>query len=210
MSKSEIKLIIFDFDGTLVDTKKLYFFTIRKFLQKYGYKIPDAGLRRVLGMRMEFLLKKLKIDRKDADKISDDVNNAVVQNSLKLKPCPFIESVNRLGFRKILVTNSPRDFAMPTIRKYRLKFEKILGAEDFAAGKEHEFRRMFRIFMVKPHEAAYIGDRAEDAGIAHIAGCKSVILNNKYSWSGLKEILQEKPDAIVSSLKEIEKAVECL
>lgn len=197
-----IKLLIFDFDGTLAKTKSLYFDVIYNTLKKYKYNTSRKSVRNVLGFRLEALLEKLGI--KSAEEISmlkNEVNGKVLKKSAGLTACPDVASLNGILQKNkcVLVTNSLSEYAYPFLKKHNLKFALVMGAEKFSS-KQEAFRVLFRKFKIKPEEAVYIADRAQDVDIARETGCKSAIISNRCSWSPLNEIKTKKPDYILNSL----------
>ncbi len=200
-----IKLLIFDFDGTLADSRQLYKEAIYKTLRKHGYNITKGDVERVLGNRLEILLPMLKI-KKGFGILKREINDYVIMRASMLKPCPFVKAINELkGFKKVVVSNSLAEYIKPLIRKNNLKFNGIVGPE--MNSKQQIFRHLFREYGAKPYEAVYIGDRAQDVQIAKSAGCKSIAVSNRYSWDSRKAIEKNKPDAIIKTLKELNKVL---
>lgn len=207
MSKSKIRLLIFDFDGTLARSKQLYVQAIYKTLNEYGYRTTRKEIEKLLGKRVEEVLSILNI-KKDIIKIKKEINNYVLKKANNLKPCPFVKEINKLEFYKVVVSNSLVAYMKPLLKKQKLEFDKLIGPE--MKSKLQIFRYIFSKYKVKSHEVIYIGDRAEDVEIARLAKCKSIIISNKCSWSSLAEILKEKPDAVVKSLKGLRNAIKDL
>ena len=207
--QSMIKLLIFDFDGTIVRSKSLYFNAIYSSLKKYGYEISRKSLRNVLGLRLEVLLRKLGIkSEKEIRMLKNDINNKVLKKSAGLIACPDVKSLRNILQKSkcVLVTNSLSEYTYPFLKKHNLKFAAVMGAEKFSS-KEEAFRILFRKFKIKPEEAIYIADRAQDVDIAGSAGCKVAIISNRCSWSSLNEIKTKKPDYIINSLAALNKSL---
>src|SRR3989344_1966080 len=57
-----IKGVVFDFDGVIVDTPKIYFQTMGNFLERHGLKLSREGLSRLISFsfkqEFEFLKEK--------------------------------------------------------------------------------------------------------------------------------------------------------
>ncbi len=207
MNRNRIKLLIFDFDGTLARSKCLYIEAIYKTLKKFKYRIPRKKIGKVLGKRVEEVLSILNI-KKDIIKIKKEINDYALKRADTLKPCPFVQEINKIEGRKILVSNSPVSYMMPFIERQKLEFEEIIGPK--FNSKPEIFRKLLRKYKVLPREAAYIGDMAADVRIAKVVKYKSIVVSNRYSWSNGAEILREKPDAIIGSLKDLRTAIENL
>ncbi len=205
-----IKLLIFDFDGIIAKSKSLYREAIIKILNKHGYSIAKRDIEGMLGQRLETIIPSLGIKR-DFKVMKREINDSVtaVAKSNKLKPCPYIKSINSLkGCNKVIVSNSLVGYMKPLIKKNKLKFDEVIGPE--MSSKQRIFRYLFKKYRVKPSEAVYIGDRAQDVQIAKQAGCKSIAVSNKCSWNSKKEIEKEKPDALIKSLLSLNQAIKRL
>ena len=204
---NKIKLLIFDFDGTLARSKTLYFDVIYHALEKGGYKISRKQLREVLGLRLEVLLPKLGINNADKIKtLKNKINNAVLKKAGKLVACPNIDKLKHIlqKQRCVLITNSISKYTFPFLEKHKLKFISVLGSDNFST-KQEAFKKLFKKFNLKPNEAVYIADRAQDVDVARDAGCKSLIISNACSWSSLAEIKRKEPDYLTNSLNELNK-----
>lgn len=207
MNRNRIKLLVFDFDGTLARSKQLYSDAIYRALRGKGYSVSKKDIKGVLGNRVEILLSRLKV-RNNAEEITKEINDYVVKRADMLKPCPFVQEINRIAGVKIIVSNSLVSYMMPFIKKQKLEFKEVMGPE--LSSKQEIFRKLFREYKVSSREAAYIGDRAADARIAKTVKCKSIVVSNRYSWSNRAEILREKPDAIIGSLKDLRAVIKNL
>ena len=169
--KSEmIKLLVFDFDGTIADSKKLYISSIYHSARKYGYHLSNAFIEKNLGPKLDASLFNMKIKR-NAEKIAAEVNSFVTKKAKTLKLCPYVietlKKIRKKRIKTVLITNSTRPFIRAFMKKYPIRkyFNTILGAEDFLF-KEEAFRKLFRQYHVKPKEAVYIADKVKDAKIA--------------------------------------------
>ncbi len=200
-----IKLLIFDFDGIIAKSKSLYREAIIKILNKHGYSIAKRDIEGMLGQRLETIIPSLGIKR-DFKIMKREINDFVIARANKLKPCPYIKSINSLkGCNRVVVSNSLVGYMKPLIRKNKLKFDEVIGPE--MESKQRIFRHLFKKYRVKPSEAVYIGDRAQDVQIARAVKCKSIAVSNKCSWNSRNEIIKEKPDAIITNLKDLNQLI---
>lgn len=206
---NHFKLIIFDFDGTIVDTKKLYYFSILRELKIAGYHSGKAEQRLIanLGMRLPELLKRIGVkNRKEIATMKGRINNYVIKNSESIKRCPHVDAIKNLkkDFHVIVISNSVSSFIRRIAKRLKIEgyFSRIIGGESFV-DKAKVFKSLFREYSIKPHEAVYVGDRAYDAVVARKAGCKSIIIANRCSWNSPADILKAKPDYVISNLAEL-------
>lgn len=204
-----IKLLIFDFDGTIARSKSLYLDTIYRTLKNNGYNASRKIIKSLLGFRLEFLLQRIGVNGNNKlNLLKKEVNKIVIKKSANLIACPYFKALYPILARNkcVLVTNSIVEYVMPFLRKHKLKFLEISGAEQFTS-KQDAFKKLFKKFKIKGNEAIYIADRAQDADIAKEAGCKSIIISNRCSWSSYAEIKRKKPDYIIRDLGRIKRII---
>lgn len=196
-----IKLFVFDFDGTIVDTKELYLEAVYKFLNKHGYKVSKNIVEKNLGPKMQVALKNLlkNLNAKKIEKMRNEINHYVESRTKEVKPCPNIHVIKKLR-RKALITNSTRNFVLPILKRFALKFDAVFSAEDFS-DKIEGIRRLMKKFNVKPCETIYIADRKEDVKIAKAVGCNILIVLLK-SWD--KDKFRKKSKFVINDFSELE------
>lgn len=203
-----MKLLIFDFDGTIVDSKSVYYNALEKYLEEIGFKKKEADESIDIGLSISETLKKLGVSRIlrwwTKRKIMGDVLNKV--NSVK--KCRDVEHLKKLPYEKILISNSLLEFIIPVLNhlKIRREFDEIYGADDFK-NKEEFIKKYLKERKINPQDCFYIGDRVADVKLAKKIKCKSIIISNNCSWNSRKEVLKANPDFILFDLKDLKEII---
>lgn len=197
-----IKLIIFDFDGTLADTKNLWKNTNLSVFKQEKIKNYKKLVKQIIheGRKIKPFLIEIGIDKKKAEKIAKRIHKIVFKK--KIKFVPEIKEIEKIKIKKVVVSNSFTKILKSSLKGIR--FDGIYGGELFNK-KEEFFKKLFKKYRIKNYECAYIGDRYGDVLTARKAKCVSVIISNKYSWNSRKEILKAKPDFVIKNLREVRK-----
>jgi HAD superfamily hydrolase (TIGR01549 family) len=202
------KIAIFDFDGTIVDTKALYYHVIYQELKRFGfsYKRVDSAID--MGMTLKKTLGKLGFSFLTSWYLKKKIMNKVKNNVNEIKKCENIEDIKNIDMKKIIVSNSSKDMIVPVLKHLKLKkeFKEIYGSDDFY-DKVSFIRKYLKEKNIKKKNCYYIGDRAADAKLARKAGCIGISIIGKCAWDSRKEIIDEKPDFIVHSLKDLKKII---
>lgn len=208
-----IKLIVFDLDGTIADSKATYLESIQIILSKYGHKFSQKQISDALGPKLrESLLNLKKFKAPVLRKICNEINSHVESLAPGIKPAHYAAQVLRSisGGRKhsiILMTNSTHKFAHNFLHNVRLEeyFDQILGAENFK-NKVTAFHGLFKEFKVTPEETLYVGDKTSDYLIAQEVKCH-VLLTHTCSWD--KDKISKAPykEFLVEDLRGIVKLV---
>ena len=207
-----IKVIFFDFDGTISDAKEISYLSLVRVLKEYGYKFNERKLRELMGVKMQFILKELGLEVKDLEVIRKKFYKYFTQAALDggIKLCVSMKPLWELkrGYPLVVISNSETYFLKASIKKLKLKglFKKIYGADKFER-KDDILRKLFKKMKIKPSEAIYIGDRFSDIEYAREAGCVAIAIHNKCSWSNLATIKKEKPDYIIKDFRGLKKIV---
>jgi len=207
------KILVFDFDGTIADSKKLYVSIIQDSLAKASLIYPRSHIVKALGPKLETsLLNIRKFDKKTLKKLSREINDFVIGKAESLKVCPRVKSelrkLRKSGkYRIVLLTNSVKAFSIAFLKKNKMldDFDIILGSEDFM-DKPKELKELARKFKVKIKDIVYIGDKISDYKIAKQAGSQ-IILPRACSWDK-SEIIDKKYSKVrIENLGKIEKLI---
>ncbi len=164
------KLIIFDLDGTLIDSKALWRDIIFNALKKRGYKLTRKKVESSLGSKLNITLKNLKV--KENGKLKKEINSRIIAKVNKLKLCLHVKkTLSKLKKQKkqcilALVTNSSRNFVLTSFKKHGLKFNDILCGEDFNT-KEQAIKILMKKFKINTSETIYVADKLSDIKVAN-------------------------------------------
>ena len=171
-----IKLVVFDLDGVLIDSKKAYVDVIYNVLKKNKFKFTKRNIEKALGAKMIHTLKNLQnFSFLDIRRISNKVHEAITEKVVNMKICPHVKTaVKALKKEKVkiaLLTNSRNKYANAFLKKHKISryFDLVLGGDQFR-DKKDVFKRIYRELKVKQHEVLYVGDRTGDVSIARNVG----------------------------------------
>lgn len=199
-----MKLIIFDFDGVIVDSKRLWASAVYRALRKRGYKFSESYIADRLKEKLRISLSKLGVKVNEA--IVNDIHDDIIRHIKTIHLCKDLRHLEeiRKDAKTVLLTNSPRYFIMKALKDRKKYFDLILCAEDFDTKKD-AIKRLMRKFMAKRNETFYVADMTLDHEIAKKAGCRSIIVL-AHSWN--KEFWKNKRyKFIIKSLKELKNAI---
>ena len=204
--KREMKLLIFDFDGTIVNTKALYYNAVYKNVKRFGYSYKDVDKVIDMGGNLRQALRKLGLNPLITLFMKRKVMKDVINELGKVKKCKDVDSIRELRQEKILVTNSLKSAVYPLLRHFELKkeFKKVYGFEDFI-DKGKFLKDYIEKRGLDKNKVYYIGDRAADVKVARKAGCVSVVITGECAWDSQKELLEQEPDFIIHSIKDLKK-----
>lgn len=202
------KLLIFDFDGTIADTKSVYYKSILDEIRNYGFSAKEVDKAIDIGLSLRGTLAKLGFGFATRWFLKRKIMNSVKSNINEVKKCKDVDAIKKIKIKKILITNSLKEFALPILKHSGLNraFSEIYGAEDFD-DKAEFIKNYLKKAGINKKECYYIGDRASDVKLAREAGIKSIAVAGKCAWDSRKEVLAARPDFVVSELDEISEIV---
>ena len=221
--KLEVNAVLFDLDGTLIDSAPIYYEIIDVVFEKLG--IPPVAVE-ILREAMDdgefdwdFVLPARMKNRKnqliaEARIIIDDIAPALFRKQIKLIPgaadiCKMIAS---RGIKIGLVTSTPKDYI--SVKLAPLKeagiedlLEVIVTADDVVNKKPHAepLLKGSQKLGVAVEHCVYVGDTRVDIRAGNAAGMKTVgVLTGFDDFEALKN---ENPDAVIESIAQLEEAI---
>jgi phosphoglycolate phosphatase len=191
-----MNLLLFDFDGVLVDSIDVYEKTVTDCLQQIGQPLTrgrEEFLELFEGNFYESLVQK----GVDMDKFTAaSVGILAKINYAEMKPFDAIRPVLReLKKKHPLVVISSND--TPTIREalriydFNGIFDDILGS-DFMLSKTEKILHIIQKYNVKPENIFYIGDTTGDIKEGKKAGIKTVGVT--WGWHSKGKMAGSRPD----------------
>ncbi|OGX46056.1 MAG: hypothetical protein A3G38_03950 [Omnitrophica WOR_2 bacterium RIFCSPLOWO2_12_FULL_51_8] len=208
----DIKLIIFDLDGTLVDAYAAIISSFNYTLQKLGYAAQSAAvIRRAVGWGDTNLLRPF-ISKKDLPKAMSLYRrhhrySLVKQSRLFPKVKGLLAYLKSKGYRMAVASNRPTQFSRILLDCLGLDkyFSYLLCADKLKRGKPHPeiLKRIIDKFALAAGQAIYVGDMVIDAQAGRRAGIRTIVVTT--GSSARKEIKKEKPGRIIKSIGELRK-----
>ena len=199
MNKKNSLAVLFDLDGTLVDTAPDMIATLLEIIstQNNGNSIPKDSIRNYVSDGSIGLIKLAfpNADENETKKLQQKFLS-IYQNNLCKKTKVFESLRNLLRiFEKHhikwgVVTNKPSRMTIPLFRELNLACKYIISGDTLAYHKPNPKPLLLAcsLMNIKPENAIYVGDakRDIDAGIA--AGMKTI--SAKYGYIKNKDNLK--------------------
>lgn len=208
------RCILFDLDGTLVDTVELILASARYATEiVLGKALPDDVLKHDIGMPLKDQMERYAPGRSPELLAVYRKHNAAVHDDL-IREYPGTEAVLRrlvaAGYRMGIVTSKSRPVAQRGLDRFGLGqfFETLVGYEDTEIHKpegapvEEGARRLGET----ADKCLYVGDSPHDMAAGIAAGALTVAA----LWGPFPErVLEPGPDFALSSLEELPELLCC-
>jgi HAD superfamily hydrolase (TIGR01509 family) len=208
--------VIFDWDGTLADTKRVVVDSFQKVLKEIGCKVSDEFIARLIGIGTKNTFKEaLKTVNITLD---DETLDELVKKKIKIQ-IELTENVNLFEgavdllnslhnrVKIALATMSNREVVNKLLSEKRVRkyFEVIITADEILQPKPNPevFLECAKKLKCLPEKCVVIEDSVFGVKAAKKAKMKCIAIpSGTYS---IEELGDQKPDLIVNSINEKEK-----
>ncbi|WP_261843792.1 phosphoglycolate phosphatase [Aliamphritea ceti] len=213
-------LVLFDFDGTLMDCLPDLAAGIDRMLADLGR--PPAGEEKVshwVGNGAVILVRRALLDRYDISGTEPDIVSEqalalflshygeVSGQQSRLYPGVDIclERLAALNIPMALVTNKPLPFTEHLLQQFDLSkyFQLVLGGDCLPEKKPHPLPLLhaMQTFDVQPSQTLMVGDSSNDILAAKAAGCPVVAVS--YGFNHGESVAKQQPDLILDTLADL-------
>ena len=207
-------LLIFDLDGTLIDSAPDLAESVNYTLRTLGKKeVSLENVRSFLGNGAEKLITRALSGGSDIWE-SEEVQKAlrIFKNHYKNNVCnkTFLyegvkETLEKLPYKKAIVTNKPYEFVGPILEKLDIKkhFDLWIGGESLKEKKPSPKPLLYvceRLGFL-PQNAVMIGDSKNDILAGKNAGIKTVVVTYGYNYG--EDVKKYEPDVVINKFEEL-------
>lgn len=202
------KYVLFDLDGTLIDTNKLIIDSFKHTYKKHlGRDVEESEILLHFGEPLRTTLE--RYSKNNVDELyntyieyNESTHDSTVSLCCNIKEC--LEALREMGCVLGVVTAKRAPIAIRGLELFDIKkyFSAIVTLHDTENHKPHPepILKALSLLGAKPEEALMVGDSVFDMKCAHNAGVKAVLV----SWGAATEhITDEKPDYAVNDALQI-------
>ena len=212
------KLVMFDLDGTLIDSVPDLAVAVETMLLKLGR--PPAGIENVrmwIGNGAPMLVRRALAGSLEASGVDDPEAEQALEIFMDAydggheltRVYPGVREslkwLQKQGVEMALITNKPERFVAPLLDELKLGrfFRWIIGGDTLPQKKPDPAALLFVMKMasVTPAQALFVGDSRNDVLAAKAAGVKCIALS--YGYNHGRPIEEESPDMVIDNLHEL-------
>jgi phosphoglycolate phosphatase len=207
-----VKVIVFDFDGTLADTFSLAIKCMNQLAPEYGYKplesikdreiFRENGMKEIVSNHLKLWFYQLPGYTARAKKIfNQNLNEVTIFAGIK-------EALQRLAakYGLAIITSNSEENVKKTLEKGGVSVIKDVYSDSSIFGKHTVIKRFLKTHNLEPDEIIYVGDEIRDIDACRKIGVKIIAVTWGYNSKSALE--KSKPDYLVDSFEELEKILE--
>lgn len=215
-SKFTLSCVLFDLDGTLVDTAPDLVACLNESLEIHGFPSVASQLVRPFISYGAVAMIEKSIESSDQllhDKILEDMlmlyqNNIARHSSLFSGMSDTLNTIEELGLKWGIVTNKRKRFTTPLVAALNLvdRASCVVSGDTTDNPKPHPEPMLTacKLADVKPEECVYIGDALHDISAGNSANMKTIAATYGYlkpdddpaAW--MADVLIDSPDQLTS------------
>ena len=186
MTKHTFQAVLWDMDGTLVDTEPYWLKSEQAFANRHNAKWEIGDAEQFIGFSLydtaDLLRKKFNLQDQTDQQIIDELTNGVVEqieDELPFRPgaLELLRELREKGIPTALVTMSMSDMANSVVSRIPFKaFDVVLGGDQVQFGKPHPepYIRAAEKLGVDPSECIALEDSKTGLTSAETAGTLAI------------------------------------
>jgi len=205
--------IIFDLDGTLIDSIPYHILSFKDLLLEKGIRVDNTYFKRLVGLPTEAILKELKKKYNIRETVLD------LREERRYHYFKFIGRKNivfsgiqktltdlRFNYKLAVATGSSKIvFKHSTDRDFQELFDRVITINDVKKGKPNpeQINLALKKLRVKKNKSLFIGDSIYDAQAAKRAGVDFIGVTTGNTPK--KDLLSNGAKKVISSINELKK-----
>jgi HAD superfamily hydrolase (TIGR01662 family) len=221
--KLKVAAVIFDLDGTLIDSIDIYFTIVEKALNRLN--LPAVSRNRILEaaeseeFKWELVLPQDVLNRKaeiidEAWAVINEIAPQMFADNLELIQGAghIVESLSSNGLKIGMVTSTQRQYLETKMQPLKnagvdTLFEAIITSDDVEKRKPSPdpLIACAKQLDIKPSSCVYVGDTTTDIKAGKAAGMRTVAVLTGFDEYEILE--KENPDAILDSIRNLTEAI---
>ncbi|QGQ98536.1 HAD family hydrolase [Paenibacillus psychroresistens] len=208
-----IKYVIFDFDGTVADSKELAFDLLNELSDKYGFrKITRTEANALMLLSMKERLKSLHVPLVQLPFMVMELKKNYAKILPFIKPFKGIKevllSLKRQNIKTVVISSN----SVENIKKFLVKHEmnsfETIHSQSNIFGKHRSIKALLSQQKIGLQEVIYIGDEHRD-----IEACKKAkikIISVKWGLDPVALLRKANPDYMIDAPADILKVIASL
>ena len=208
------KAVIFDLDGTLLDTLTDIMESVNKVLKKYQFPTHDLeAYKYFIGSGIGVLTQKSFPQNLSAEDFELYLSEVMIEyesrQTLKTQPysgiIEMLESLNHKGIKIAILSNKPDAFAKPTVEHFfpNIKFEVVFGSREHVNRKPapDAVFEILDLLHLEKEDCFFVGDTSTDIRTGVSAGLQTIGVS--WGFRTVKELKNAGATYIIDTPEEI-------
>lgn len=187
-----MRAVIFDMDGLMIDSERLYFQVEREMAASFGRQVQDKTLRRMMGRNplecMRIFVEDLGLEISAEEALALRDQRMLQKMSEDLQPMPgLLETIQRLSasLELAIATGAQQMFLDLVVDQLQIRpfFAVLQSSDNITEGKPHPeiYQQVAAQLQLPESQCVVLEDSSNGALAAKRAGCYVIAVPNEYS-----------------------------
>lgn len=195
-------IYLFDFDGTLADTRTIAHEILNEMSHEFGFRtLPEERLQEARSMNTRAFIRYLGISTWKVPSIARRGLQLLHERIHLVEPITGISealtTLSKRGERLAILTSNSQANVEAFLSKHELPHFEFVSCSSKLFGKGREIRRILRKEKLIPSDILYIGDETRDIEAAKETGLRMAAVTWGYNSAEALRALE--PDYLISS-----------
>ena len=197
-----IKFIVFDFDGTIADSKKLFIETYNAIAIKNNYRlIQEETLVQLQLMSVAERCRHLNVPLVKVPKMGYDFLKVYRNSISEVKLIPgikeLLQTLSAAGYKLGIISSNNREVISGFLKQNQIDNIEAIVCSSNILGKSRILKRFMKLYNLQPDEMIYVGDEQRD--ILACQAVKAKIVAVTWGYDSAETLIKLKPDYLVTS-----------
>lgn len=208
-----LKYVVFDFDGTLVDSREISIEAVNRLADRYRFKRLEQGeLEKMKRLSLAEKCRLLKVPLHKLPMWASEfyklyrqaMNDLLLFDGIK----ELLDGLNGRGYRLAVISSNSEQNIRDFLTRSGVDYISQVFCSNNVFGKDKIIRNFLHKSGLKPSEVIYVGDEQRDIVACKRSGIKVIWVDWGLDTSELAE--KENPDYSVSAPGDILRIVEAI
>jgi phosphoglycolate phosphatase len=203
---NDTKVLLFDFDGTIADTRKIAHGILNDMSKEFGFReLPEEHLENARDMGTKEFIRHLGISTWRVPSIARRGLELLHQRMDQVNPIEgmpeVLATLHGRGHRIGILTSNSEANVDAFLKRHDLPYFYFVRTSSKLFGKSREMKKLVRSEGVTPAEILYVGDETRDIEAAKESGLRMAAVTWGYNSAGALAALN--PEHLLNSPSEL-------
>ncbi len=208
MISTSAKVLLFDFDGTIADTRTMAIRILNELSEEFKFRyLPEEEIPEARSMTTQKLIRHLGIRRWRVPKIARRGLVKFQDRIHEVEPIAQIPAVlqqlHERGFRLGVLTSNSEANVIAFLKHHHLTYFDFIRSSSKLFGKAREMKRIMKEYQLRSEDLLYIGDETRDVEASHSTAIRMAAVTWGYNSIDIlrsmnPEFLLDHPEQLLS------------
>lgn len=196
-----VKLMIFDFDGTLVDSFETFLKIVERLARQFAYTVPTSEeIEHLKNLSSREIIKGLKVDLIKIPFLLRRVKLEFNKEMSEVQLIPGIQDalmeLKKQNIQLGIITSNSKQNVLPILQKYNLDtLFNFIYSETSLFGKHRTINKLLKQQKYQPDQIIYVGDETRDIEAAKKSKIKVIAVT--WGFNSKTALHAQNPDFLI-------------